>query len=135
MYTGGSSNISNSEKHTNCTSAGGPHTICIQPWYLFAGVVATVTCLFGIPANISVIVKLSRHLRGSTMSQRLFFNLAMSDLLCLFCLLAGGFIFLTELHSTLRVCQVLFYLFFFSVTSSLHILVLISIQRYYQVCN
>ncbi|KAM4569215.1 P2Y purinoceptor 4-like [Odontesthes bonariensis] len=130
MSTGSSSNTSSLEMDTDST-------ICIPPWYLFAVVVVTVPCLFGIPANISVIVKLSRHLRGSTMSQRLFFNLALSDLLCLFCLLAGGIILLTELNSTLHstLCQVLFYLFFFSLNSSLNILVLISFQRYYQILH
>ncbi|XP_045927841.1 type-1B angiotensin II receptor-like [Micropterus dolomieu] len=119
----------------NCSTPGMPLTSSLNPWYIVAGVIIAVSCLFGIPANICVIVKLSRHLHGSSMPQRLFFNLAVSDLLCLLCLPVGVVIFFNGPHLTHEVCQILFYFFFFCITSDLNILVLISIQRYYQVLH
>ncbi|XP_037616686.1 C5a anaphylatoxin chemotactic receptor 1-like [Sebastes umbrosus] len=119
----------------NRSSSGTPLTSSLHPWYIIAGVITAVSCLLGIPANIAVIVKLSRHLHGSSISQRLFFNLAVSDLLCLLCLPVGVVIFFYSPHLTHGVCQLLFYFFFFCITSGLNILVLISIQRYYQVLH
>ncbi|KAM9705121.1 nociceptin receptor-like [Menidia menidia] len=120
---------------TNCSSSGWHPASSVQVWYSLVGVVAAVSCLFGIPANLSVMVKLGRDLRGSAMSQRLFFSLALSDLLCLLCLLAGGVIFLAELPIGAGVCQAVLYFLFFSITSSSNILVLISVQRYYQILH
>lgn len=123
--------ISNSSTSFNCTFSGKPLT----SWYIVAGVVTTVSCLLGIPANITIIVQLSRHLRGSSMTQRLFFYLAMSDLLCLICLPFGMYIFFNGTCLADGMNQFLLYYFIFCITTDLNILVLISIQRYYQVCN
>lgn len=119
---------------TNCSSSGSPPT-CFHPVHLIAGVITAISCLLGIPANIAVIVKLSQELRGSSMSQRLFFNLALSDLLSLMCLPLYGVIFFAGLHLTNLTCQLLFYSFSFISMSSLNTRVLLSVQRYYQVCN
>ncbi|XP_023273657.1 C5a anaphylatoxin chemotactic receptor 1-like [Seriola lalandi dorsalis] len=105
-----------------------------DPWYIVAGVIVVI-CLLGIPANITVIIKLSRRLRGSSISQRLFFNLAVSDLLCLLCLPFGMLIFYSGSHMTYGVCRLVFYFFFFCVSSDLNILVLIGLQRYYQILH
>lgn len=119
----------------NCSFSGTPLTSYLQSLYIVAGVVTAVSCLLGIPANITIIVQLSRHLRGSSMTQRLFFNLAVSDFLCLICLPFGVFIFFRGICHTNGVYQFLLYSFIFCITTDLNILVLISIQRYYQVCN
>ncbi|XP_049423278.1 type-1 angiotensin II receptor-like [Epinephelus fuscoguttatus] len=119
----------------NCSSSETSPSSSLHPWYIVAGVLISVSCVLGIPANITVIVKLSQQLRGSTMSQRLFFNLAVSDLLCLFYLTAGVVIFFNGIHLTEGVCSLLFYFFFFCITSDSNILVLISIQRYYQILH
>lgn len=119
----------------NCSVLGSPLTSNLQPWYIAAGVVTGLSCLLGIPANFTIIVQLSRHLRGSSMTQRLFFNLAVSDLLCLIYLPFGVFIFYNEICLANGLYQFLFYFFIFCTTTGLNILVLISIQRYYQVCN
>ncbi|XP_018540701.1 urotensin-2 receptor [Lates calcarifer] len=129
MSVNGSFNI------TSCSSSGSPLTSCLHLWYICAGVIIAVICLLGIPANIAVIITLSQHLHGSTMSQRLFFNLAVSDLLCLLCLPFGVVIFFSGSHLTHSVCQFLFFFFFFCISSDLNILVLISIQRYYQILH
>ncbi len=134
MTVNGSSDFFNSSI-SNCSFSGTPLTSCLRPWYIAAGVVLAVSCLLGIPANITVIVKLSRHLRGSSISQRLFFNLAVSDLFCLLCSPVGMVVFFIAPHLTHGMCQLLFYFFIFCITSDLNILVLISIQRYYQVRN
>ncbi|KAG7240740.1 hypothetical protein INR49_026629 [Caranx melampygus] len=105
-----------------------------DPWYIVAGVIVVI-CLLGIPANIMVITKLGQHLRGSSISQRLFFSLAVSDLLCLVCLPFGMVIFYSGSHLPYSICQLLFYFFFFCVSSDLNILVLIGIQRYYQILH
>ncbi|KAM9334581.1 urotensin-2 receptor-like [Symphorus nematophorus] len=136
MTVDSSSNTSSTDfSITNCSSSGTPLFSCLSPCYIVAGVIVAVTCLLGIPANISVIVKLSRHLRGSSISQHLFFNLAVSDLLCLLCLPVGVMIFINGPRFSHGVCQLFFYFFFFCITSNLNIMVLISIQRYYQVLH
>ncbi|XP_070785443.1 urotensin-2 receptor-like [Enoplosus armatus] len=132
---GSSSSLFFNSSINNCSLSGKPLISCLEPWYIVAGAIIAVSCLLGIPANISVIVKLSRHLRGSSISQRLFFNLAVSDLLCLLCLPVGVVIFHNGPHLTHGACQLFFYFFFFCITSDLNILVLISIQRYYQVIH
>ncbi|XP_026219499.1 type-1 angiotensin II receptor-like [Anabas testudineus] len=119
----------------NCSVLGSPLTSNLQPWYIAAGVVTGLSCLLGVPANFTIIVQLSRHLRGSSMTQRLFFNLAVSDLLCLIYLPFGVFIFYNEICLANGLYQFLFYFFIFCTTTSLNILVLISIQRYYQVLH
>ena len=132
MTVDGSSNTSSSI-FNNCSYSGPPLTSCLWPWYVVAGVIVAVSFLLGIPANIAVIVKLSRHLHGSSISQRLFFSLAVSDVLCLLCLPVGVVVFINGPSLSHAVCQLLFYSFFFCITSDVNILVLISIQRYYQV--
>ncbi|KAM8740193.1 urotensin-2 receptor-like [Acanthopagrus schlegelii] len=132
MTVDGSSNTSSSI-FNNCSYSGPPLTSCLWPWYVVAGVIVAVSFLLGIPANIAVIVKLSRHLHGSSISQRLFFSLAVSDVLCLLCLPVGVVVFINGLSLSHAVCQLLFYFFFFCITSDVNILVLISIQRYYQI--
>ncbi|XP_055367507.1 prokineticin receptor 2-like isoform X5 [Betta splendens] len=119
----------------NCTISGAPLASYLQPWSILAGVVIAGSCLLGVPANFTIIAQLGRHLRGSSMTQRLFFNLALSDLLCLLCLPIGMYVFYsgTCLMDGLNRC--LFYCFIFCVTTDLNILVLISIQRYYQVLH
>ncbi|XP_067345739.1 type-1 angiotensin II receptor-like [Channa argus] len=117
------------------TTPGLSLTSDLRIWHIIAGVVIAVSCLLGIPANITVILKLSRRLRGSSMSQRLFFNLALSDFVCLLCLPFGMAVFYSELCLTGGACQLLFFFFFFCITSDLNILVLISLQRYYQVLH
>ncbi|XP_047431922.1 G-protein coupled receptor 183-like [Mugil cephalus] len=110
----------------------------LQHWKIIAYAVIGFCCVSGIPANIAVIVKLSRHLRGSSISQRLFFHLALSDLLCLLCLPVGMVILYRPrlpIYLTGEVCQLVFYVFVFCINTSLNILVLISIQRYYQVIH
>lgn len=121
--------------HFNCSLSEPALTSNLQPWRIVAGAVTAVSCLLGIPANITIIVQLSRHLRGSSMTQRLFFHLAVSDLLCLICLPFGGLIFFSGISQNKGVYKFLLYFFIFCVTTDLNILVLISIQRYYQVCN
>lgn len=106
---------------------------CLDPWYIAAGVVILLSSILGILANISVTVKLIQNLRGSSMSQHLIFNLALSDLLCLLILVVGSIVFWTGLHLNHSICQLLVYLLFFCNTTNLNIPVLISIQRYYQV--
>ncbi|XP_044199243.1 G-protein coupled receptor 183-like [Thunnus albacares] len=122
---------------TNCSNStsGIPSTSDLYPWYTVAGVIIAVSCLLGVPANIAIIVKLCHRLHGSSISQRLFFSLAVSDLLCLLCLPVAVVIFYNGPHLTHEVCQLLIYFFFFCMTSDLNILVLISIQRYYQVLH
>nr|XP_046235168.1 atypical chemokine receptor 4-like [Scatophagus argus] len=117
------------------SSSGTPLTSHLRPWYIAASVIIAISFLLGVPANIVVIAKLSRHLRGSSMSQRLFFNLAVSDLLCLLCLPVGGVIFLQGLILSHEFCQLFFYFIFFCIATNLNILVLISIQRYCQVLH
>lgn len=138
MAADGSSNYSSplflNSSINDYSSSGTPPTSCLRPSYIAACVIIGVSCLLGVPANIAVIVKLGRHLRGSSISQRLFFNLAVSDLLCLLCLPVGVEIFCNGPRLSHEACQLLFYSFFFCNTSGLNILVLISIQRYYQVC-
>lgn len=119
---------------TNFTCSG-TSLSSIHPSYVIACVIAVVSCILGIPTNILVIVKLSSHLRGSSMTKRLIFNLAFSDLLSLFCLVIAGAILATGPLLTHELCQFFFYILLFSITSSSNILVLISVQRFYQVCN
>uniref|UniRef100_A0A096MAA6 G-protein coupled receptors family 1 profile domain-containing protein n=1 Tax=Poecilia formosa TaxID=48698 RepID=A0A096MAA6_POEFO len=97
--------------------------------------IAVLSCLLGIPTNILVIVKLSSHLRGSSMTKRLIFNLALSDLLSLFCLVIAGAIFATGPHLAHGLCQLFFFIILFCITSNSNILLLISIQRYYQILH
>ncbi|XP_054910796.1 C-X-C chemokine receptor type 5-like [Poeciliopsis prolifica] len=106
-----------------------------DPSYVVAGVIAVLSCLVGIPTNILMIVKLSRHLRGSSMTKRLIFNLALSDLLSLFCLVIAGAIFATGPHLAHGLCQLFFFVILFCITSSSNILLLISVQRYYQILH
>ncbi|XP_016519987.1 C-X-C chemokine receptor type 5-like [Poecilia formosa] len=106
-----------------------------NPSYVAAAVIAVLSCLLGIPTNILVIVKLSSHLRGSSMTKRLIFNLALSDLLSLFCLVIAGAIFATGPHLAHGLCQLFFFIILFCITSSSNILLLISIQRYYQILH
>ncbi|XP_073337106.1 urotensin-2 receptor-like [Pagrus major] len=135
MTVDGSSNTSSSLFFNNCSYSGPPLTSCLWPWYIVASVIVAVSFLLGMPANFTVIVKLSRHLHGSSISQRLFFSLAVSDVLCLLCLPVGVAIFINGPSLSHGVCQLFFYFFFFCITSDVNILVLISIQRYYQVLH
>ncbi|XP_071359013.1 proteinase-activated receptor 3-like [Trachinotus anak] len=129
-FNGSSNNASN----TSSPSSGSPLTSDLEPWYIVASVIMVI-CLLGIPANITVITKLSRRLRGSSISQRLFFNLAVSDLLCLLCLPFGMIIYYSRSHMANGICHLLLYVFFFCISSDLNILVLIGIQRYYQILH
>ncbi|XP_029351170.1 P2Y purinoceptor 8-like [Echeneis naucrates] len=106
-------------------------TFSSLPWYLIA--VVSVISLLGIPSNITVIGKLSWHLRGSNISQRLFFILAVSDLLCLLCLPIGLVVLHNGSPQVYVVCQLLVYIFFFCISADLNILVLIGLQRYFQI--
>ncbi|XP_038130662.1 apelin receptor B-like [Cyprinodon tularosa] len=121
--------------YTNCSSSSTFLLSCVHPAYIAAAVIATLSCLLGIPTNLLIIVKLSSRLRGTSMTKRLFFNLALSDLLSLFCVLVAGVIFATGPHLPHKLCQFFFYVFLFCVTSSSNILLLISIQRYYKILH
>lgn len=112
----------------NCTVSGTPLTS-----YVLAGVVAAASCLLGVPANVAIIAQLGRRVRGSSVTQRLFFSLALSDLLCLLCLPLGMYVFYSGTCLTDGLGECLLYYFVFCTTTDLNILVLISIQRYYQV--
>ncbi|CAI5635912.1 delta-type opioid receptor-like [Oreochromis niloticus] len=106
---------------------------CLDRWYIAAGVVILLSSILGILANINVTWKLIQNLHGSSMSQHHIFNLALSDLLCLLILLVGSIVFWTGLHLNHSICQLLIYLLFFCNTTNLNVLVLISIQKYYQI--
>ncbi|XP_030576059.1 C-C chemokine receptor type 9-like [Archocentrus centrarchus] len=137
MNTGGPSNTSSLlfffPSFTNCFLPGSPPISCLDPWYIAAGVVILLSSMLGIPANITVIGKLIQHVCDSSMSQHLIFSLTLSDLFCLLILLVGNIVFCLGLHLNLSICQLLFFLLFFCNITNSNILVLISIQRYYQV--
>ncbi|XP_021176256.2 C-X-C chemokine receptor type 2 [Fundulus heteroclitus] len=133
--TDSSSSLAFYFSNSNCSSSGVSLLSCVDPSYVAAFVIAVISCLLGIPTNILMIVKLSQHLRGSSMTKRLIFNLALSDLLSLFCLLSAGLLFVKGPALTHGLCQLFFYVFLFCITSSSNILVLISIQRYYQILH
>ncbi|XP_008399193.1 C-X-C chemokine receptor type 5-like [Poecilia reticulata] len=116
-------------------STSGTSLFFSHPSYVAAAVIAVLSCLLGIPTNVLVIVKLSSHLRGSSMTKRLIFNLALSDLLSLFCLVIAGAVFATGPHLAHGLCQLFFFIFLFCITSSSNILMLISVQRYYQILH
>uniref|UniRef100_UPI003AAA88C9 C-C chemokine receptor type 7-like n=1 Tax=Centroberyx gerrardi TaxID=166262 RepID=UPI003AAA88C9 len=98
------------------------------PWLIFACLVVGACCLLGIPANIVVIARLSCRLRHSTMTEHLFFNLAVSDLLFLLCIPAVAILIIAPY-------QFYFFFLFFCFSSGFFIVVLISVQRYYQVLH
>ncbi|XP_043964582.1 C-X-C chemokine receptor type 5-like [Gambusia affinis] len=121
--------------NANCSTSVMPLLSCTHPSYVAAGAIAVLSCLLGIPTNILTIVKLSSHLRGSSMTKRLIFNLALSDLLSLLCLVIAGAVFATGPHLTHGLCQLFFFVVLFCITSSSNILLLISVQRYYQILH
>ncbi|XP_071368637.1 C3a anaphylatoxin chemotactic receptor-like [Centroberyx affinis] len=98
------------------------------PFLILACFVFGACCLLGIPANIVVIARLSCRLRHCTMTEHLFFNLAVSDLLSLLSIPAVAILIIAPY-------QFYFFFFFFCFSSGFFIVVLISVQRYYQVLH
>ncbi|XP_076010352.1 urotensin-2 receptor-like [Genypterus blacodes] len=129
--------VNNSAGVANClwASSSSSSPSCVQTEHIIAGLILSGCCLVGVPTNIFVIASLGRRLRRTSITIHLLFSLAVSDILTLLCLPVGMVMFYNGFPLTDALCYLYFFFFFFCLSSGFITLVLMSIQRYFQVLH
>ncbi|KAM9446528.1 leukotriene B4 receptor 1-like [Clarias gariepinus] len=122
-------------QHLNSTETNSSFTSPVPTEYLIASSVMAVCFILGVPANITVIVRLTGWLKGGSFTPRLMLSLAISDLLSLLSMPVWIWAALHGWDFNLVLCKGLAYLVYFSLHCSLLCVMLMSVQRYMQVLH
>ncbi|XP_053085071.1 leukotriene B4 receptor 1-like [Pangasianodon hypophthalmus] len=102
---------------------------------LIASSVLAVCFILGVPANITVMVRLAGWLKEGSFTPRLMLSLAVSDVLTLLFLPVWIWALLHGWVFGLVLCKLLSYLVYLSLYCSMLCVILMSVQRYMQVLH